>query len=218
MKIISKFKDYYDGVARSFAQKDDRIFKRVTKHETIKDNNVRDEHFDIGLYKRIENCVVGFCGELIPAICERSKQREKSAKLLWDTESALNAKEEDKKGSRFGEPHIWGYDSVRDALDDWFGKNQLLNSSRIKNLFIERRIPYFIYIPQFRGYDIIELPNLGEAGFQKVMSDYEAFLKIEQFLNNQLAPPDMVEHEISDVLKAESKGFDKFSFRKQKKV
>jgi hypothetical protein len=48
------------------------------------------------------------------------------------------------------------------------------------------------------------------------MDGFQAFQEIDRFVSNELAPMDNRDTVISDVLKAETHGFDKYSFRKDK--
>lgn len=57
--------------------------------------------------------------------------------------------------------------------------------------------------------------DLKSFDFYKAVDVYSAYSAVEQWLNNQ-AKPEKPIPEISDEMKAQSKGFDKFSFRKQK--
>lgn len=59
-------------------------------------------------------------------------------------------------------------------------------------------------------------PNLYDLDFFQYTDAFQAFLSLERYLSNELAPRDgRMDKPISDKLKAESKGFDKFSFRKE---
>ena len=60
-------------------------------------------------------------------------------------------------------------------------------------------------------------PCLAKIQFWKKMDSFEAFQKIERFLANEMAPKDgRMDKPIPDVIKAESHGFDKKSFRRDK--
>jgi hypothetical protein len=64
-------------------------------------------------------------------------------------------------------------------------------------------------------------PILDAIDFKKVIDPFSAFVEIERYLTNELAPKDfkrdmsVVEKSVSDKIKAESHGFDKYSFRKE---
>ena len=59
-------------------------------------------------------------------------------------------------------------------------------------------------------------PNLLLLQFGQMMDAFEAFQKLEFFISNELVPPDMINvPPPSDELKVQSKGFNKWSFRKE---
>ena len=59
-------------------------------------------------------------------------------------------------------------------------------------------------------------PILEAINFQDRMDSFEAFQCLERYLSNEMAPRDgKMDKPIPDKIKAESKGFNKFSFRKE---
>jgi hypothetical protein len=59
-------------------------------------------------------------------------------------------------------------------------------------------------------------PLLADIEFGKHMDSFQAFLAIERYISNEMAPVDKrMDQPIPDELKAKSKGFDKKSFRKE---
>ena len=59
-------------------------------------------------------------------------------------------------------------------------------------------------------------PILDKISFQDRIDSFEAFQCLERYLANEMAPSDgRMDKPIPDKIKAESKGFDKFSFRKE---
>jgi hypothetical protein len=60
-------------------------------------------------------------------------------------------------------------------------------------------------------------PCLKDYHFQQVMQPFEVFQEISMYLGNKLVSQMDPNPPISDELKAQSKGFDKYSFRKEKK-
>jgi hypothetical protein len=57
--------------------------------------------------------------------------------------------------------------------------------------------------------------SLKSIGFQQVMDTYMTFQKLSIFVGNILISQSKVPWPISDKLKAQSKGFDEYSFRKR---
>jgi hypothetical protein len=72
-----------------------------------------------------------------------------------------------------------------------------------------------------REAQVIINPLMSVIELNKVIDPFAAFTDIERFLTNELAPRDVKrdksikDHPVSDKIKAESHGFDKFSFRKE---
>lgn len=95
-----------------------------------------------------------------------------------------------------------------------------------KELFFKYKVPTFVIEFRKGHHDIdpnddtsfvfVENPKLLDYSFQKMVDSYQAFQKIEQFINNELVNPDNPYIEpVSDKIKAESHGFNQWSFRKE---
>jgi hypothetical protein len=82
-------------------------------------------------------------------------------------------------------------------------------------MFEEKRCPVFVAQASSRySSGTIEWNALlNQHDFMRVFDPYTAFQEIEMFMSN-LAIPQKPMPVIPDELKAESKGFDKWSFRK----
>jgi len=112
----------------------------------------------------------------------------------------------------------------------------VLNDSNLKNIFIDERVAYFIIEPhegrnrkiyykdedngRRQRHNVGLYHRLQDVGFYKKRDPYTAFQAIEMFLTNVLVKPDeidpAIQATITDKLKVQSKGFDKWSFRKMK--
>lgn len=80
--------------------------------------------------------------------------------------------------------------------------------TEITNAYIYGRI---------NSYSVVTInPQLWRFNFIKCMDPFSTFIELEQYISNQLVDKDNKDIKISDKLKAESKGFDKWSFRKMK--
>lgn len=92
--------------------------------------------------------------------------------------------------------------------------------------FLEHRVPIFAIIPNeedrrnFKengSHKLILNPDLQGYKFFQVVDAMTAYQQVEMFINNQIVRPDDPHIDpVSDVLKAESHGFNKNSFRKDK--
>jgi len=67
-------------------------------------------------------------------------------------------------------------------------------------------------------YKVIKNPCLKKYQFYKVMEPMTIYQKIQQFIGGVLSSPEKDPWPINDKLKAESHGFDKWSFRKKPKT
>lgn len=87
------------------------------------------------------------------------------------------------------------------------------------DLAIKYKSPIFTYDCKEYGneYTFKKDTFLKEYQFYKVMEPLEIYQKIQQFISGVLSTPEKEPWPISDKLKAESHGFDKWSFRKQPK-
>jgi hypothetical protein len=74
----------------------------------------------------------------------------------------------------------------------------------------------FNFQDRYKNLTLFKDPFLKPFEFQKVMDNYTIFQKIQQFISGVLSTPEKEPWPISDTLKAQSKGFDKYSFRKYK--
>lgn len=74
---------------------------------------------------------------------------------------------------------------------------------------------HFGIINTYRTHAIVDA-NLKMLQFYKVMTIQQCFQQIEMYISNVLVSDPMPELKISDKLRAESHGFNKESFRKQK--
>lgn len=103
------------------------------------------------------------------------------------------------------------------------GRNgRVFDFSNLKDLFIEHKVPYYI-IKYTRnpnsatGHSLILNPCLSDYKVYRMFDAYTAYQEIDMFLNNEIVRPDDPYIEpIPDKIKAESHGFDKFSFRRSK--
>lgn len=94
----------------------------------------------------------------------------------------------------------------------------------LNDIFLKHNTPSFAVLPSSPyytanndGYNPIILnPFLYSYDFRKVFNAHQCAQELDMFLFNELVPPDVVAHDVPDKIKAESHGFDKYSFRKQK--
>jgi len=86
------------------------------------------------------------------------------------------------------------------------------------SLFETHKTAIFAFCPSYSRSPLIINERLNQYAFQKVLPPMEAFQKLAMYVGSYLTKPTIEEPPISDKIKAEIKGFDKFSFRKEKKM
>lgn len=220
MFIVSKFHDYYDSVMRQGMDK-----TCVYKRETVavpynikggwKSSDVMDElHTSRGYDKRngwtTNKYVIGFCGELYPLVhIEKYDTRTyKNEEHFFYTEKEYNEFFGIKKVQKhwYRKPMSYFFDPV--------------NWKKCKKYFVDYKCPVFI-LKKTNGYgsraDIILNPPLKDYKFVTQKDPYTTFQEIYMFMSGVIGStgPHLVE--ISDKIRAQKHGFDKWSFRKPPK-
>jgi hypothetical protein len=229
MRLISNFKDYYDGVVFStFTEKHVswvRNTEQVEGHgapdavsKILSDSGLwfsqsyifgANRHYDPQGY-----IILGFCGEIFPM-------------YGWYID-------EYRENPGFHIHHRPGEVSPTKSPSGGLLPNSykaLQDSKYLKNLFLELKTPVFLIgsspiltrgsYPRLRGdlqVGLYKSPNLSELGFAKLMDPYTAAQKIEIYLGNELAQVNSPDMPVGgDVILARSKGYDKWSFRNKPK-
>ena len=242
MRIISNFHDYYDVLndgsdadhvwkreTTSFLPDLDDLFYKTNNWENALPH-LMDEvsvpkigaSFQQGLLRRgdtddYRRSLLLFCGEFHPLV--RLPER-----VCWDFESFAQAvKLEERPYCK----RSWCYarDKVFANLRAMFTQETIL--PRFKTLNLRFKCPIVLldmqeqplgpvreHEPERFRVRITLNPNLGELGFAGIVPVYEAYQKLESFLFNELAEQNDPPVEISDTIRRDNHGFDKYSFRK----
>ena len=216
MRIISKSHDYYDGVQRQCFSKEP-IYFRESKTEGFDFKNFFPTLYSSWLVANAHVYAVGFCGRVFPllrmtygyysdwedrpeAICYNFNE----AKAFLDSLKVSATVRNNMQRRDYKEIYRF-FEEFKQEKGQW------------QHLF---KAPIFITKPEkYNGEDgEIEYNGcLSQLEFYRVYDCYTAFQEIEMWLCNQAVPqkPILVP---SDEVIVEIKGFDKFSFRKPKKV
>ena len=226
MRIISKIHDYYDS-AMSLGVDTNRVFVRENRDPIYINNTNRstryfDKESSTNSYY-IKFLLIGFCGEMFPCIRYQGYGVNNSEPKYIYTNEALSIE------LPKGKP-IVGYDQNDiEFIKQWLNKgviksiwyaphdnNKYMNS--FKHIFMTYKTPYFVIDFPYRTPPRCNLmPILRDYKFYKIKDSYTAYQDIDMFLHNQLCDMDNPHIEpIPDVIKAQSKGFNKYSFRKDK--
>jgi len=108
--------------------------------------------------------------------------------------------------------HAYHIKQYKEAVTEAFGFDNEMHL--LIELFEKHKTAIFVYIRGDENIIINERLNL--LDFQKVMPPMEAYQELAMYVGSYLTKPTIEEPPISDRIKAEIKGFDKFSFRKEK--
>lgn len=259
MKIISNFKDYYDGAAAKFGYSDDIVLKRLNSLEIFKKdgNNDVTDRLKIrvpSLYRNIQdsNVILGVCGKLYPIMIYGEEvfysfipKDIRRIKEIYDIEKKkpetiksyklINTCKEFLVSAGIMENDYWGIQVGKNkGYLDVIQNHEIFQDIGVTSflMYINKQpiVENFKYIgsvvkedyTKFLGRDgyigstssIILNPILKELQFTKVMDQFTLLQEIEMYMgrlseNNTPAMPVG-----SNKVIAESKGYDKWSFRK----
>lgn len=219
MKVIRSFQDYYDGALSDFAVEQVPLY--IRKSEYIKNDitkafikAIEFPRYDIyGIPKEtpqnrmfyrgreeIYYAIVGFCGKIYPVYIQWDSDNKTPKCAFASQEDVMNA-----------------FDRV--TFETWWHKansfeiiNEFAKKPVWKEMFLKLNTPVFVFTHK-NGFQIN--PVMKDYAMQKIMHPYMVAQELEMFLNNDLCvnntPPMPVG---DDKVIAESKGFDKYSFRK----
>jgi len=224
MRIISKIKDYYDGVAGTMGIDKTIIYDRIViryddkqeypqqfKKDKIFNHKNRNRFHDLDSYnvdsKYYDDCspfIIGFCGKLYVGWKFYNGNK---CDIIYDEDFV----KENVKLNRWN----------RSLIDDL---NYIKNYNSI-DLFREFNTPVFIFDNDNqsnytnrinRGVSrFIINGNLKDYQFYKVFDSFLSFQEIQMFISGVLGVGENTMVEIEDKYKIKKHGFDEWSFRKE---
>lgn len=220
MRIISPKKDYYDCI-QSVSQDRSIQYIREPKDEQIEKSKwpFPDSpwNFFSGIGYEWNSYIIGFCGKIYPAVkIWQSRPADSSAEKMCfsvdeiQTFIETHVKKKFQKTFHNGTKYSYG---TKKSFDKFFQECDKKCNDYLE-MFISRRCPVFVaqqrtYHDQVISYNIL----LKDFEFYRVFDAYTAFQEIFMFMNN-LAVPQKNIPTISDEMKAQAHGYDKWSFRK----
>jgi len=237
MRLISKQHDYYDSVFRNYS-KDNQVFIRYKSDITVPVKGLQSVSIPEvkckNYHYRFDMGVIGFCGNLYPYIrvIEYDKDIPYPNSIVNHVYNVTDFVEVvkgygDNKLKYVNSPKIFDTDFYK-IVEDWLEYSQidrwgtlfeLDNCKELIDIFSEHKVAYFKICWEDRNYNnnVQLYPVLADLQFYRVMDIFTTYQTLEHYLCNILVAPDNPYIEpVSDKIKAESKGFDKFSFRKDK--
>lgn len=223
MKVIRSFQDYYDGALSTFNEqvplyireemvfntpKTDEFRKTFDQPHSIyvlpkKDPNAKP--WDNGpIRQEMHPVIIGFCGKVYPVYI--ILDAFPGSRIIKPSIACVSPEEIHSTFDKVEASYWWQKATTFDSM------NEIVNKPGWYDMFIELETPVFLYTKQ-KGF--IKNPCLKDFGFAKLFHPYNAAQEIEMFLNNNLCKNDTPPMPVgSDKIIAESKGFDKYSFRK----
>jgi hypothetical protein len=223
MRIVSHFRDYYDGVQRMGA---DRSLVYVRNRKVVADRNVPALTGDIKFERfhdewsrvRIESVTIGFCGRfhlLFGVVGDGSSRYHCALQGAVDDVVALaDTKGKQRKLREWLEQYVrsrflyGGLADLRVAL--W----QEAHAGRNDEPFVRLQAP--IFVARRDGgcsHSVTINDRLGQFGFQRKLDPYSAYQEIAMYLAGPLANQQDPPQDIDDETLASMKGFNEMSFR-----
>ena len=232
MYIISKKKDYYDGVVGTIGIDKTIIYERELveltdnqklpkpfKYNRFDENksliNLCNVHIDdkkTTKYNDVSGFIVGFCGKLYLGWKFKYKVMEWDA-IIGSHKPIIKT------------DIIYGYENAKKYLKFDYWRSNLDNDFEyFKNyesieLFRGFNSPIFIFdynsiTPKIQKSLIIN-PILKDYEFYKVIDAFTAFTELQMFISGVLGTGEKEMIEIEDKYKIKKHGFNKWSFRKE---
>jgi hypothetical protein len=235
MRIICEsFHDYYDSV-QSQGQDLSLVYLRTPKEFEKQEAHAIVSKFPyLKCYSvhelTISTKIIGFCGKIYPLVeLDRFRQWPFSRQhafcyTLEDVDAfiernfkkkqveAYNANKRD-----FPYQH-WSFSNRREAFEKFFAESEK-QKDKFRDIFLKYHVPIFVAgsHSSYPSKDTFALNvALKPLEFYRIMDTFTAFQEIQMFLGG-LAVPLKEIPTIPDKVMVEAKGFDKFSFRKDKK-
>lgn len=229
MKLISKLHDYYDAPFKASACDPKYVFVRETKKFKIEIG--KSLKFDCVVNNKtysFTSGVIGFCGAIYPYINRHNmytwETNNNSVDIFYDMKDFIKNNIEIAQGKAQLTKYIHNVRKLSDIenwltkgqISTWMGNYNMCDDIAIKSIFFDEKVAYFAidFAEGNKNVDVITYPLLNKYCFYKKFDVYSTFQQIEHYLTNELIRPDKIDIIIPDELKAQSKGFDKWSFRK----
>lgn len=221
MRIISRFKDYYDSYASH--DKNQPLYVRNTEH--IKDASSPHYHSTENKWQQdpivVMDCYdLGFCGKFYRFWRILSGDNYKYFYDFDELDKYFNSASI-KQAKWWNEP-VKGriYTMLHMTNKGWKSQEQFyLTDSRHQSwngVFEKYKCPVIISSRLNTGEKGITLnPRLSSLQFYRIMPDWKAHQELDMYLGN-IAEDRKVIPEMENNVKITARGFDEFSFRKEK--
>lgn len=229
MRIISKFRDYYD-VVQSQGQADDLVFLRNKDKELLRSYTLPILRYRIHRSTRIQPSghIIGFCGKLYPVVYMWTWQNWEGRAVEGWCYNADEArawvhnhlrKDEVKAYEAGSKKKWWKGTGGKPEIEEFFQKvdeEQTKHAQLFEDYGPIFHIPTHKYDRTNSAVEIEINPTLKEFEFYRVLDTYSTFQELTMYLGSRARPEKKIP-EVSNADMIEAKGFDrKTSFRKPK--
>lgn len=234
MKIISDFRDYYDGYSH-YNSEDYKVKHWVRKEEDIQISKYTLESLENDLLRTPDNFEAAYiiiAGKVHPYISYHKtgyidfdfsgKWVDGYTNYYFDAETFMEMYKDYKKDYKPKQHYGWWTNTLSERdVKNFFNTKY---SDRI-DLCLEFDTPIISIRPKTSGYKERERTyrvctknvNLKEHGVSKLFNSPEVYQLLDVFIGNVLVKDEMPMSPMTDLIKIQSHGFDvKTSFRKPK--
>lgn len=234
MRIVSKFRDYYDSIQCNIFNKS-VIYQRKPEEVYIEKNEIKKfgletDYFEMfGSNISFKKIVVIFCGVVFYCIkCKIYKMCSDNlvefCYSIDDLNEFITKNQKDKKflekfyNKDYYDKSLHSYINVS-IFEDVFEKSGKINAKELclkykSPIIVLRPKNYCVYSKDDKQTNAEINYRLKDICFYKKKDSFTAFQEISIFIDNFILNPEKEMPKISDELKAQSKGFDKWSFRR----
>jgi hypothetical protein len=222
MKIISKFKDYYDFIAHQYGVDSSIIYKRdilpneITENQFINLSSIKVEEFwkCEGDYFNVRWIII--CGKSFPVYSSLENNTYKFVTKSAYSEITRYKRKDNKYFSYMNNYETW-YMNDQSTYNNLVECHKLLNTPifEIKRI---NRDPSKWCAERYKDITFNTSPNLSILGIPTVYPAEQIYMDITYFISNIMKDtPDIKPPvEIHDKHKLISHGFDKHSFKHRK--
>ena len=198
MKILSKYKDYYDYISGIWGEDPKLILdRRKGQPKPIGEKY----QFEKGQSYKITLII---CGRLIEGYRYQNK-------IYYGEELKQFANIENSKWNNIKYPHI----TINDGLRNWYSKEYTYALEPVDG-YNEINKKYNCPILKKNGSDYIEYPKLEELDLASFINAETLYKWLSEYLARELDNNLEKISDLTDIQKLENKGFDKvISFRKR---
>ena len=209
MRIISKFRDYYDCIQGMGVDLSNTYIRKCVNIDVHKDDFPMMPTLRTYTFTEIRPIRIGFCGKfyaVIKTIVRDERTYKETAKFFYDFESFDAYHEKFHKGLAYYRNTAW----YREFFD--------LDMSKYEELFFEHKVPIFAfrYCDDDRKFVLQLNPCLRDLSFQHHVDPYTAFQEIAMYRSGVLGCMEADTVNISDEDMKKQKGFGhKYAFKKE---